>query len=508
METLSRSTTILSDTPVTASQGDQVPIIVGAYERISDDAEETGAGVERQREDCHALASIRRWDIARDYEDNDLSAYRRKVVRPQFEQMLIDLASGAIRGVVVYDLDRLVRQPRDLERLIDIYEENLDYVFSSLQGDIDLTTSDGRTMARVMVAFANKSSADTSRRVKRKQQALVFEGKLLHGGRRPYGWLPDGWAIDPEAKKEILAGHARILAGDRISAIQEDWALRGIAPMNAQGERYVAKAKSGKTPGSVRHKTVQQTLTNPALAGIKVFKGAVVTGSDGEPVRGDWDAICTPAELEAVMQALKSHQRVTRGGQGVAKYLLSGIARCGACSKGMRGGIKKGSYRYTCGNFSPDFRCGKVGRAGPPVDDLVIDLVLADRHRRRQGGPSSPPEWEGAESLARIQSEITELITARKAGKLSVAVMIEVLPPLEAERDALLFDRRRVEAEAVQAKAAEAADVETREEFLARPLDRQRALVLQSLKAVVIHPAGRRAGRRFDPELIEPLWAD
>lgn len=483
-----------------------MPIIVGAYERISDDAEAAGAGVERQREDCHALASIRRWDIARDYEDNDLSAYQRKVVRPRFEEMLKDLGSGAIKGVVVYDLDRLVRQPRDLERLIDIYEENPGYVFSSLQGDIDLTSSDGRTMARVMVAFANKSSTDTSRRVKRKQQALVSEGKLLHGGRRPYGWLPDGKSVDPAARKEILAGHARILAGDRISAIQEDWAARGIAPTNAKGERFVASVKAGKAPGSVRHKTVQQTLTNPALAGIKVFKGEVVTGTDGESVRGDWEPICTPAELDAVMRALQGHQRTTRGGQGVAKYLLSGIARCGACSKGMRGGVKGGSYYYACGNYSPDFRCGKVRRAGAPVDDLVIDLTLADRHRRRQGGPSSLPKWEGAEELARVQGEIAELIAARKAAKLSVATLIEVLPPLEAERDELLYQRRRVEAEAVQARAAEAADVETREQFLARPLDRQRALVLQSLKAVIIHPAGR-GGHKFNPDLIEPLWA-
>jgi hypothetical protein len=33
------------------------------------------------------------------------------VLRPQFRQMLADLASGVIDGVIFYDLDRLVRQP-------------------------------------------------------------------------------------------------------------------------------------------------------------------------------------------------------------------------------------------------------------------------------------------------------------------------------------------------------------------------------------------------------------
>ncbi|WP_079177082.1 recombinase family protein [Streptomyces sp. MUSC 14] len=42
------------------------------------------------------------------------------VVRPEFRRLLADLASGVIDGVIFYDLDSLVRQPRDLEDLIDL----------------------------------------------------------------------------------------------------------------------------------------------------------------------------------------------------------------------------------------------------------------------------------------------------------------------------------------------------------------------------------------------------
>ncbi|MEV6566609.1 recombinase family protein [Streptomyces kronopolitis] len=37
------------------------------------------------------------------------------VLRPEPRQLLADLASGVIDGVIFYDLDRLVRQPRDLK---------------------------------------------------------------------------------------------------------------------------------------------------------------------------------------------------------------------------------------------------------------------------------------------------------------------------------------------------------------------------------------------------------
>lgn len=68
------------------------------------------------------------------YRENDTSAFKKRkvvrpdgtidwvVVRPKFRQLLEDLSAGVIDGVIFYDLDRLVRHPRDLEDLIDIIE--------------------------------------------------------------------------------------------------------------------------------------------------------------------------------------------------------------------------------------------------------------------------------------------------------------------------------------------------------------------------------------------------
>ncbi|MFJ9420338.1 recombinase family protein [Streptomyces sp. NPDC101227] len=46
----------------------------------------------------------------------------RMVLRPEFCQLLADLAHDVLDGVIFYGLDRLVRRPRDLEDLIDIVE--------------------------------------------------------------------------------------------------------------------------------------------------------------------------------------------------------------------------------------------------------------------------------------------------------------------------------------------------------------------------------------------------
>src|SRR5215203_3802205 len=159
---------------------------VAVYTRISDDDEGQKLGVKRQERDCRALAKLRGWGVAYVACDNSVSAYKTRVVRPEFERMMTDLETGLIDGIVTYDLDRFARQPTDLERAIKLFDRR-NGVFATVQGDVDLASPDGRTMARVLIAFANKSSMDMSRRIKRKQLELAQHGKVSGGGWKPYG---------------------------------------------------------------------------------------------------------------------------------------------------------------------------------------------------------------------------------------------------------------------------------------------------------------------------------
>ncbi|MFE9001751.1 recombinase family protein [Streptomyces sp. NPDC007875] len=116
---------------------------VGIHTRISRDDEGDAPGVARQRTDCERLADLRTWQPVKIYEDNDVSAFKRNVVRDEFELMLKDLRAGLIDGVVAYDLDRLARQPRDLERLIEIFDERPRLEFATVTNDVNLGTADG-----------------------------------------------------------------------------------------------------------------------------------------------------------------------------------------------------------------------------------------------------------------------------------------------------------------------------------------------------------------------------
>src|SRR5258708_18293862 len=101
--------------------------------------------------------------------------------------MLTQIREGKIRRIVVAHIDRLYRQPRELEELIDLADAGKIEIVSVYSGPVDLSTSDGRAMARIQIAIAAKASEDTSRRVLRAKQRNREAG-LHNGGSRAVGW--------------------------------------------------------------------------------------------------------------------------------------------------------------------------------------------------------------------------------------------------------------------------------------------------------------------------------
>jgi hypothetical protein len=167
-----------------AEESNAAPLVRGAvYLRVSMDPITLEASVELQNQDTGALAAREGIEVVSEYREV-LSAFKKRkvtlpsgevvhrVIRPAFQTMLADLKSGAVDAIIAYDLDRACRDPRDLEDLIDACV-HFGRKVHSVTGSLDLTTHHGITMARLLVAVANKSSMDMSRRVKRHARATV-----------------------------------------------------------------------------------------------------------------------------------------------------------------------------------------------------------------------------------------------------------------------------------------------------------------------------------------------
>jgi site-specific DNA recombinase len=233
-------------------------------------------GITRQKEDILALASKLGADIVTWYPENDTTAFKKRrirlpkgrsvwwVFRPEFRRMLADYEDGVIDGVIFYDIDRLARQPRDLEDLIDLVEFYGRPV-ETVTGNIDLRTSNGRAMARVLVAMANKASEDTSRRVARARLQQAQDGKnaRLAGSRRRFGYRHDGTLI-PEEAELVRAAAQRFLAGESWGSLIRFFQGSGVRPV-------YAREWGGPS--------VRQILLTPTVAGISMYNGVMRAGN-------------------------------------------------------------------------------------------------------------------------------------------------------------------------------------------------------------------------------------
>ena len=164
-----------------------VVVSAAIYARISSD-DGSALGVQRQVEDCQALAASLGWQVGDVYIDNDVSAWSGKR-RPEYERMLADLADGTRDAVLVYHLDRLVRRPLELEQFLPVLAAaDVRQVRFVSSAGLDVGSGDGLMVLRMMAAMAANESDTKSRRVKRKMLQNAEAG-LPHGV-DPLRWTP------------------------------------------------------------------------------------------------------------------------------------------------------------------------------------------------------------------------------------------------------------------------------------------------------------------------------
>lgn len=457
-------------------------------------AEEERKGVLRQREDIESIAGGRpiKW-----YEDNNLSAFNRNVVRPDFEQMLNDLTAGRICGILAYDIDRVYRQPRDLERVIDIYETSKEsLIFKTLSGqNFDLATSDGRFSARLFVNIANKSSEDTRRRVVRANVAKARRGKA-HSAGPVFGWREDDPSkLDPKTSAIRKRAVEKHMAGDRVATVMK-WLADEQVINPATGKHF--------TWGGTK-----AMICSPRNWGIRAYNEEIIYDDANEIVMGDWEPIFKTLDTWFQLQALKGRDARESPGESNVSYLLTAIARCGRCGGGLKGhpkwkkGERTPGYNYNCNKQRPE-HCGALSIDGPKLDALIQDLVWA--HALRTGKQTQAPEnampWAREAELKDLKEQIAELQALWEAKKVRAASYVTTLDDLNARKNELLAER------AVSVVPAGVRSIS--DELLAGgwenlSIERQRIIIRKVLRAVLIHPAKSRGGR-FDPERAEPVF--
>jgi DNA invertase Pin-like site-specific DNA recombinase len=497
--------------------------VTGRYTRISDDTEHAARGVGRQDQDETAYIEAAGGVVGPLYEENDTSAYQKKrirlpdgmivyrVLRPVWQRMLADLRAGVITAACVADLDRLARDPRDLEDAIEVVEHYRRPIVG-VRGGFDLVTDNGRFAARILVAQANKSSADTAARVARKHVEQQQQG-IPTGGRRPFGWKPDKRTLEPGEATELRLAVQRITAGWSVGAVVMDFNTRGVRPTRATewvGSSLVGLLRNPRLCG-LRARTVAEFDPD---SGVTQHHLEIVVHPDGTPVVGQWEPLISVPEWEAVNAALASRAKTPAPrpiGHNAWKYLLSGFLRCGECGKPMRGmsnASRTAAKRYPLFVYSCQSQaaggCGRVARHGPKTDLHVVEAVLARIELELAQATEQVGPWPGEAALAEVSADIAELTAAWKATpkRISSARYFALLPDLEAAERRLLAERCK---HGLAAEVALHRPADIRGEWPDYPLSRKRSIIEGELRAVIVYKATRR-GAPFDPDRLELVW--
>ena len=472
------------------------PLRAGIYTRMSLALMNDKTKVDDQERLCRDVAERNGWDVADVYCDNNKSAWKPNRKRKQWDRMLADVESGRINAIITYHGDRLIRQPMDLEKLL-LLAKGKGIRLASPTGTRNLDSDEDQFVLGIEANMARRESANTSRRRRQQYERWRLAGREFAcgtGGRR-FGFCSDGLTLYEPDRCEVatrrtlseadllreMAG--RVLTGETCGAIAADLNSRGHT--TPAGRRFT-------------HGTVRRLLSRPRYAGLM---------SDGE-TKAAWEPVISRAAWERVQITLDARAGANPRPTNARRWLLSGIAVCGADGCGeplsitQSGGTKARDAMdvYGCKRKG----CGRVRRNAAHLDAYVSarTVRLLNDPRQPEGElpalPDDAPEWA---ALTRERGETEALIADYRTSAGRSRLLMARLDGI----DARLAELREREAGDARSRLLGRYRGITAAEFAALPLDVRRALVAASYRVIVLPASGRGPGFRTEDVRLEPL---
>lgn len=302
---------------------DPVGDAVVLYARISKDRDDE-TSTQSQMRLMRQFAEVKGWTVVGEFVDYGKSAFKMEVKRPELEAAMRMLETGHASRLVVWKFDRLTRNARGFQRILERLESYGASFVSVQEPWMDTSSAIGFAIVGLFASMAQMEAENTCARItpwhaERKRTGAVPLGP------RPYGYKRTKNALtikDDEAAivREIAQ---RVIAGDSLRSIQRDLNATSKTAWTVRGIRYI--------------------VTNPTVAGMRKL-------SDGSLHQSDqWTAILDPATFTKCVDLLTDPARRVGNGNAV-RHLLPGLLTCGSCGghafASKRGA--NGSLRYAC----------------------------------------------------------------------------------------------------------------------------------------------------------------
>jgi site-specific DNA recombinase len=455
------------------------PLRALIYTRISSDPTGLRAGVERQAKDCRALAKKLGWTVIDVIEDNDMSAWSGRKLRPGFKTLLDALESGAADAVVAWHVDRLTRSTKELQAILDVLERRPQVRVATVQaGELDLGTPSGKATAKVVVTMAEYESDIKSARIKAQKASAKANGTYL-GSVRPFGGRIVDGRLEPDPVEAPVVKEAAEL-------LLSTWPMAAVVrKMNDDG--WTTTYKRGGKPANLPWHT-------QGLRALMLRENLhVIIGQD----------------LADSVQALLKQPGRKRGGPGAGrKRRYTGVLFC-SCGAPVRGAGGPPTPRYRCKRqTSPDGADLHVsGRRADEVD-RIIDRYLVGRLTRRDTVELLSPDADSKRAeysaeLVALDERAKEAQSMFADGLMSAADLRGVLARINESRAEVAGKLASVSGAGSRELRTLLATDDVETAFHAMSDDEVRALAKGLIESVTLRS---RRGAALAPEDVTVTW--
>lgn len=349
---------------------------VAIYVRVSTTMQaEEGYSIDEQIDKLTSYCKIKDWTVYDIYKDGGFSGGN--IERPAMERLISDAERKKFDTVLVYKLDRLSRSQKDTLFLIEEVFGKNDISFLSLNESFDTSTAFGKAMIGILSVFAQLEREQIKERMLLGKIGRAKTGKAMMFSKVSFGYTYD------KLKDELVVNQAEsiivrkifeaYLGGLSLNKLRDylnsNGIYRGDKPWNYQGLRRI--------------------LSNPVYIGMIRYRGEIYPGNHQAIIDID-DYNKTQEEIkkrQITALEFSNNPRPFR-----AKYMLSGIAKCGYCGTPLRiilGSKRKDgsrNMRYQCINRFPRntkgvtvYNDGKKCKSGfyekADVEEFVINQI-------------------------------------------------------------------------------------------------------------------------------------
>ncbi|RHH70125.1 MULTISPECIES: recombinase family protein [Vagococcus] len=287
------------------------------YVRVSTNEQaEEGYSIDEQIDKLKKFCEVKDWQVANIYKDPGFTGSN--IDRPGLKKLINDVENKKIETVLVYKLDRLSRSQKDTLFLIeDVFGIN-NTNFVSLNENFDTSTPFGKAMIGILAVFAQLEREQIKERMTMGKIGRAKAGKAMSWHWAPFGYThkDDSYeVVDLEAQivKQIFHDY---LSGISITKLRDK--------MNDEG--HIGKDIAWS------YRTIRQTLDNPTYAGYTKYKDQIFPGNH--------EAIVSKEVYDEVQKQLEIRQKEAYKKNNnprpfQAKYLVSGLVRCGHCGAAL-----------------------------------------------------------------------------------------------------------------------------------------------------------------------------